>query len=75
MNIKIKKNSLIIDQKEKRSKYKNEFDWKNVQILDHEPLKCKHLVTEMIPIKLQKNSVNRKEDIINFNKQYDSLLR
>jgi len=40
----------------------HEFDWNCVEILDEEPILGKRLVSEMIHIKLQKNSINLEND-------------
>ena len=40
----------------------HEFDWDNVKILDEEPILRKRLLSEMICIKRQKNSLNLQTD-------------
>ena len=40
----------------------HEFDWENIEILDEEPILHKRLLSEMIFIKRQKNSLNLQTD-------------
>jgi len=40
----------------------HEFDWKNVEILDQERYVSKRLISEMIHIKRQNNSLNLQSD-------------
>ena len=40
----------------------HEFDWDNIEILDEEPILKKRLLSEMIFIKRQKNSLNLQTD-------------
>ena len=47
---------------EHRLNYGHDFDWENVKILDHEPFYHKRLVSEMLYIKRQKNSLNLQTD-------------
>jgi len=43
--------------------YNHIFDWKNVRILDFEQNYYKRIISEMIHIKTQKNSMNLIDDI------------
>jgi len=51
--------SVIIDH---RLEFSHEFDWKNVQILNRERFLSKCLISEMIHVKRQKNSLNLQSD-------------
>ena len=42
---------------------KHEFDWENISVLDMESNYKKRLVSEIIYIKSNHNSINKKEDI------------
>jgi len=47
---------------EHRTKFSHEFNWDNVEILDRERFLSKRLISEMIYIKRQKNSLNLQSD-------------
>jgi len=47
---------------ENRLKYVHDFDWDNVEILDEETHFNKRLISEMIYIKKQTNSLNLQQD-------------
>jgi len=47
---------------EHRTNFSHEFDWDNVEILDRERFLSKRLISEMIHIKRQKNSLNLQSD-------------
>ncbi|KYN31257.1 hypothetical protein ALC56_14440, partial [Trachymyrmex septentrionalis] len=47
---------------EHRLLHDHDFQWDNVQILDEEPSYRKHLISEMLHIKKQKNSLNLQTD-------------
>ena len=53
----------------------HEFDWNNIKILDQEANYNKRLLSEMIHINRERNSINRKEDVLNLSTTYFSLLR
>ena len=57
------------------SEHSHEFDWDNTKILDYEYHYYKRLVSEMIHIKSNKNSINKKEDVKVLNPSYFQLLR
>jgi len=50
------------------------FDWINVKIMDHETNYFKRLISEMIHIKTQKNSLNSVDDIECLDSAYFNLL-
>jgi len=50
------------------------FDWTNVKIMDHETNYCKRLISEMIHIKTQVNSLNSMDDIECLDSSYFNLL-
>jgi len=50
------------------------FDWSNITILDHETNFYKRLISEMIYIKTQENSLNSVEDIECLDSSYFNLL-
>ena len=52
----------------------HQFDWENVRILDREKDFKKRLISEMVHIKIAKNTINRKEDIDNLSHVYNSIL-
>lgn len=52
----------------------HKFDWKNVRILDEESILRKRLISEIIYIKRQKNSLNLHSDIDNLNRMYFPIL-
>jgi len=47
---------------EHRLEKNHEFDWDNPEILDREKYYCRRLISEMINIKLQKNTLNIQSD-------------
>ena len=49
-------------------------NWENVKILDREKVYKKRLISEMLFINMQKNSINRKEDSNNLQDSYKRLL-
>jgi len=53
----------------------HEFDWNNVSILDNEPHYTKRLVSEMLHIKHQSNSINIKEDTDLLDSSYFPILK
>ena len=53
----------------------HEFNWNDVKILDREINYNKRLVSEMIHIKSDFHSINKKEDILNLNSVYFSLIK
>lgn len=53
----------------------HEFDWNNVSILDNEPHYVKRLISEMLHIKNQSNSINIKEDIDLLDSSYFPILK
>jgi len=50
------------------------FDWINIKIMDHETNYFKLLISEMIYIKTQENSLNSVEDIECLDLAYFNLL-
>jgi len=50
------------------------FDWTNVKIMDHETNYFKRLISEMIHIKTQINSLNSIDDIECLDSSYFNLL-
>ena len=54
---------------------KHECAWKNVKILDTKTKYRKRLISEMINFKVNKNSINKKENINLFNTAYFPVLR
>jgi len=60
---------------EHRLKFKHDFDWKGVEILDVEKNFNKRLISEMINIKSQKkNGINLQTDIEILNRAYFSYF-
>ena len=53
-----------------RVENKHEFDWKNTSVLDMESNYKKRLVSEMIYLKSNHNSINKKDDIQNLSTMY-----
>ena len=53
---------------------KHEFDWENTSVLDMECNYKKRLVSEMIYIKSNHNSINKKEDIQNLSTMYFPII-
>ena len=60
---------------EHRIKCNHEFDWESVKILDSERYLGRRLVSEMLHIQMQNNSLNLQSDIECFHHAYLSLLR
>ena len=52
----------------------NDFQWDNVLILDEEPSYRKRLISEMLHIKKQKNSLNLQTDTEGLNKAYLPII-
>ncbi|XP_070170887.1 uncharacterized protein [Polyergus mexicanus] len=52
----------------------HEFDWDNVEILDEEPILIRRLLSEMIHIKKQSNSLNLQSDTDNLDQAYLPIL-
>jgi len=59
---------------EHRVKFGHVFDWDNVEILDKEPHYNKRLVSEMIYIKKQTNSLNLQLDTKRLNSFYFNII-
>ena len=57
-----------------RIENKHEFDWGNTSVLDMESNYKKRLVSEMIYIKSNHNSINKKEDIQNLSIMYFPII-
>jgi len=53
----------------------HEFDWENVKVLDRERFLSKRLISEMMHIRLQKNSLNLQSDTKFLNSGITSLLK
>ena len=73
MNTKINKKSKFVvceDQLE----FNREFDWENTKIVDYVSDYRKRLTSEMIHIKFNKFSMNKKDDIFTLNRIYFSLI-
>ncbi|EZA55116.1 hypothetical protein X777_05294 [Ooceraea biroi] len=60
---------------EHRLNLNHEFDWENVHILDKEKFLSKRLVSEMIHIKLQNNSLSLQADTEFLHHAYISVLK
>ena len=73
MNTKIKKNSESVVCKH-QLEFNHEFDWENTKVVDYVSDHWKRLTSEMIHIKCNKFSINKKEDIFTLNRIYFSLL-
>ncbi|XP_043478403.1 uncharacterized protein LOC122508871 [Leptopilina heterotoma] len=58
-----------------RLNFNHDFDWENTKILDNEPNFKKRRISEMIHIKTNHSTINRKEDIFTLNKTFFPLLR
>ncbi|XP_011858947.1 PREDICTED: uncharacterized protein LOC105556465 [Vollenhovia emeryi] len=52
----------------------HEFDWENVAILDEEPSYQKRLISEMIHIKTQANSLNKQSDTELLSEEYLPII-
>ena len=59
---------------EHQLEFNHEFDWENTKIVDYVSDYRKRLTSEMIHIKFNKFSINKKEDIFTLNRIYFSLL-
>jgi len=57
-----------------RLSHKHDFDWDNVKILDKEPSYKKRLISEMIHIKKQHNSINKQTDTESFPDSYLPII-
>lgn len=57
-----------------RLEYNHEFNWEDVETLDKEPFYTKRLISEMIYIKRQKNSINLHTDTENLSDIYMNLI-
>jgi len=57
-----------------RLQLNHEFDWNNIPILDEEPCYYKRLISEMINIKKESNSLNLQADTEGLNKAYISII-
>lgn len=53
----------------------HEFDWDNTTILDREPNYKKRCFSEMLHIKSNKHTINKKTDILYLNKSYFPIIR
>ena len=73
MNTKIKTNSESVVC-EHQLEFNHEFYWENTKIADYVSDYRKRLTSEMIHIRFNKFSVNKKEDIFNLNSIYFLLL-
>ena len=52
----------------------HEFDWNNTVILDRETNWRKRVISEMLHISRNKNSINKKEDVLKLHHVYKSLV-
>jgi predicted GIY-YIG superfamily endonuclease len=59
---------------EHRLNYNHDFAWDEVEILDTEPFYNKRLMSEMLFIKRQKNSINLQTDVQNLHHTYASTI-
>ena len=59
---------------EHRINLQHDFDWDNITILDHEPIYHKRLISEMLYIKRQKNSLNLQTDTEGLHQSYFTLI-
>src|SRR5436190_18793427 len=59
---------------EHRIDLRHDFDWDNIEVLDHEPIYHKRLVSEMLYIKRQKNSINLQTDIEGLHHSYFTAI-
>ena len=58
-----------------RAEFNHEFDWEHVKMIDHESDYKIRLTSEMIHIKCNQSSINKKEDIFTLNRIYFPLLK
>ncbi|XP_071653431.1 uncharacterized protein [Temnothorax longispinosus] len=59
---------------EHRQNLDHDFDWENVEILDKEKYLSRRLISEMIHIKLQENSINLQNDTDFLHHAYMTIL-
>ena len=59
---------------EHKINFQHDFDWDNIEILDHEPFYHKRLVSEMLHIKRQKNSINLQTDTEGLHQSYNIAI-
>jgi len=59
---------------EHRLQFNHDFDWEDVKILDSERFLGKHLVSEMMFIKKQKNGINSQSNTEHLDEAYISIL-
>jgi len=59
---------------EHRLEKNHEFDWDNPEILDREKYYYRRLISEMINIKSQKNTINTQSDIELLQQTYVEIL-
>ena len=59
---------------EHRINLQHDFDWDNITILDHEPIYHKRLISEMLYIKRQKNSLNLQTDTEGLHQSYFTAI-
>ncbi|KYN17046.1 hypothetical protein ALC57_10682 [Trachymyrmex cornetzi] len=59
---------------EHRLEHNHEFDWLNVRVLDTERFLSKRLISEMIYVKLQKNSLNCQSDTEYLNNAFMEII-
>ncbi|KYM95692.1 hypothetical protein ALC62_13658 [Cyphomyrmex costatus] len=59
---------------EHRLKYGHDFQWDNIKILDEEPCYRKRLISEMLHIKRQKNSLNLQTDTEGLHDAYVPII-
>ena len=59
---------------EHRLLHNHDFQWDDVQILDEEPSYRKRLISEMLHIKKQKNSLNLQTDTKSLHKAYIPII-
>jgi len=52
----------------------HDFDWNNIEILDEEPCYSKRLISEILYIKKQKNSLNLQTDTEGLHKTYIPIV-
>ena len=51
-----------------------EFEWNEVEVLDSKPILGKRLISEMIFIQRQKNSLNKQQDTDGLNVAYRQII-
>ena len=73
MNTKIKKNSESVVC-EHQLEFNHEFDWENTKIVDYVSDYREKLTSEMIHMKFNKFSINKKVEIFTLSRIYFSLL-